>query len=90
MARESGYLTLSPAEMLEPAFYISPLIGEARLSAMIKYFTDQHMNFLTMNTIHFNFLPVVYKLAQAVGVKPPLWRFAPPLRRAARLLGANV
>jgi radical SAM superfamily enzyme YgiQ (UPF0313 family) len=90
IARESGYFARPPEEMLEPSTYISPLIGRERLTALLAQYTNRHMNLINSNSIHFSFLPAIYKLARFAGVRPPIWKFTPFLRTGARLLGAEV
>ena len=86
----SGCLALPARDMLEPMFYVSPRIGRERLFGVIQEHTDRHMNFMGSDSIHYTALPFVFRAAFAAGVRPPLWRFTPSLRRVFRLFGASV
>lgn len=90
IARRETALSLSPSEMLEPVFYISPKIRLEWLIETLNKQTAGRLNFLTSNSVRLPFIPTIYRLVSRFGVRPPLWRYTRNIRRGLRLLGLNV
>ncbi|HHT9126090.1 MAG TPA: B12-binding domain-containing radical SAM protein [Candidatus Brocadiia bacterium] len=89
-ARKEGVLTLSPKEMLEPVFYISPTLDLDWLINKMHNVLAAHMNFINSNSISLSFLPTINRLGYRLGVKPPLWRHTRLIRHGLRFLGIGV
>ncbi len=90
IARTEGILTLSPHEMLEPVFYLSPAVQLEWLLKKIHNSMATHMNFMNPNAIGLPFLPAMNFMGYWLGVKPPLWKHTRYIRRGLRLLGMDV
>ncbi len=90
IARTEGILTLSPPEMLEPVFYVSPTVQLEWLLKKIHNSMATHMNFMNPNAIGLPFLPTMNFMGYWLGVKPPLWKHTRYIRRGLRLLGMDV
>lgn len=89
-ARDEGVLTLSPEEMLEPVFYISPTLDLDWLINTLHTALATHMNYVDSNTIGLSFLPTLNRLGYRIGVKSPLWKHTRFIRRGLRLFGMDV
>lgn len=90
IARKEGILTLSPKEMLEPVFYISPMLD---LDWLIKELHDAmvtHPNYISSDSIGLPFLSAIHRLGYRLGIRPPLWRYMRSIRRGLRFLGVDV
>jgi radical SAM superfamily enzyme YgiQ (UPF0313 family) len=86
IAREQGVLSLQPEEMLEPVFYISPDVDFQWLLRVVRESVQKNMNFLTLEM---PYLKGIHIICHFLGIKSPLWRHTPFIRRALRLLGAE-
>lgn len=89
-AREEGVLAISPSEMLEPVFYISPALDLNWLTETMHKALATHMNYINSNTIGLSFLPTINRLGYRLGIKSPLWRYTRFIRRGLRILGMDV
>ena len=89
-AREEGVLAISPSEMLEPVFYVSPALDLNWLTETMHKALDTHMNYINSNTIGLSFLPTINRLGYRLGIKSPLWRHTRFIRRGLRILGMDV
>jgi radical SAM superfamily enzyme YgiQ (UPF0313 family) len=85
-ARSEGLLSLGPAEMVEPVFYLSPQVDFQWLQRAIGGAVARNMNFITLDMPH---VRAVSRIAHLLGIKPPLWKHTPFIRRALSLLGAK-
>jgi radical SAM superfamily enzyme YgiQ (UPF0313 family) len=90
IAREEGILSLNPAEMLEPVFYVSPEVEPGWMVNKIKEAMCEKMNFMDTGSLGLSYLPIINRLTRRLGVKAPLWRYTGPIRRALRLFGADA
>lgn len=90
IARADGILTLSPHEMLEPVFYLSPAVNLEWLVKKIHNSMATHMNFMNPNVIGLPFLSGMNFIGYWLGVKPPLWRHTRYIRRGLRWLRMDV
>ena len=90
IARKEGVLMLSPQEMLEPVFYISPELDYEWLTNTVRAALAQHMNYIGSDAIGLSLLPRLNRLAYKLGVRPPLWKHSRLVRRTLRFLGMNV
>ncbi|HHT9113116.1 MAG TPA: B12-binding domain-containing radical SAM protein [Candidatus Wunengus sp. YC65] len=89
-AREEGVLAVSPGEMLEPVFYVSPALDLNWLTETMRQTMATHMNYINSNTIGLSFLPAMNRFGYRLGVKSPLWRHTRFIRRGLRTLGMDV
>ncbi|HHT9109377.1 MAG TPA: B12-binding domain-containing radical SAM protein [Candidatus Wunengus sp. YC63] len=89
-AREEGVLAISPSEMLEPVFYVSPALDLNWLTETMRQTMATHMNYINSNTIGLSFLPAMNRFGYRLGVKSPLWRHTRFIRRGLRTLGMDV
>ncbi|GJQ59831.1 MAG: B12-binding domain-containing radical SAM protein [Candidatus Scalindua sp.] len=90
IARAEGLLSVSPLEMLEPIFYLSPNVHIEWLREKIQMSIATHMNFLNPRAMGLPFLPVMNYLGYWLGVKPPLWKRTRYIRRGLRWLGMDL
>ena len=89
-ALEEGVLAISPSEMLEPVFYVSPALDLNWLTETMHKALATHMNYINSNTIGLSFLPTINRLGYRLGIKSPLWRHTRFIRRGLRILGMDV
>jgi radical SAM superfamily enzyme YgiQ (UPF0313 family) len=87
IARREGVLTASPGEMLAPVFYLPPGLDQERLFYRTTEFIRTHMNVIDSTSLELPFLPDLHKLAQRLGMKPPLWRHTAAIRRLLKYTG---
>lgn len=90
LAREQGLLTLSPKEMFNPVFYVSPAVEYDWIKRRVRETMDSHMNFISSDSIGLPFLPSIHRAGYRLGLRPPLWRFTRHIRRGLRLFGMDV
>lgn len=90
IARREGVLTLTPAEMLEPVFYISPALDLNWVTNTMHNVLIKHMNYISSNTISLPFLPVLNRIGYKLGIRPPLWKYTRSIRRGLRFIGMDV
>jgi len=90
IARREGLLSLSPNDMLQPVFYISPEAGYFWLMGEIRSLMNAHMNFMSSDSLGFPFLPVINRVCYRFGLRPPLWRHSRFIRRGLRMLGLDA
>ncbi len=86
IARRQGLLQMAPAEMLPPVFYLSPEVDSLWLKKEVKKAMAEHLNFLDGESIGLSFLPTLNSIGRKLGLRPPLWRHTPIIRRGLRLL----
>jgi len=90
LARKQGLLLLTPEDMLEPVFYVSPTIEFSWMQKRIKASMNRHMNFINTDSIGFPILPAIHRIGYRLGLRPPLWKHTPLIRRSLRLFGMDV
>ncbi len=90
IARSEGVLNISPLEMLEPVFYLSPAVHLEWLKKKIDSSIATHMNFINPQALGLPFLPAMNFLGYWLGVKPPLWKRTRYIRRGLRWLGMDL
>ena len=90
IARKQGVLSLSPAEMLEPVFYMSPDVEFRWMQTQIIMSMNGHLNFMNSGSLGIPLLPAIHRIAHGLGLRPPLWRHTRIIRRGLRLLGMEV
>ncbi len=90
IARREGVLTLAPAAMLEPVFYISPALDLNRVTNTMHNVLTKHMNYISSNTISLPFLPMLNRIGYKFGIRPPLWKHTRSIRRGLRFIGMDV
>jgi len=89
IARREGILSLSPPEMLQPVFYISPAVGYFWIIREIQTLMDRRMNVMSSDSLGFPFLPAIHRLCYSMGIRPPLWRHTRFIRKGLRMLGLD-
>ena len=90
LARQQGVLSLTPENMLEPVFYISPTIEYSRMKKQVKVSMNKHMNFINTDSIGFPILLPIHRFGYKLGLRPPLWKHTRSIRRSLRFLGMDV
>ncbi len=90
IARRQGVLTVPPRAMLAPAFYVSPEVDAAWIRAQVKTAMGSHMNFMSIDSFSFPYLPLINRLGRRLGIRSPLWRYTRFIRRGLRLAGMQV
>jgi radical SAM superfamily enzyme YgiQ (UPF0313 family) len=90
VARRQGVLSRSPAEMLEPVFYVSPEVDAGWMAQELKKEMRSRMNFIDMDSISLSFLPAMHRISHKLGLRPPLWKYTRTIRRGLRLAGMDV
>jgi radical SAM superfamily enzyme YgiQ (UPF0313 family) len=89
IARAQGALNVSPQEMLEPVFYLSPDIDPAWLRQRLRRAASAFLNFSTGAAIALPWLPAIQRTMYRLGARPPIWRHVRPVRRLLRLAGTD-
>jgi len=87
IAREQGLLNLPPRDMLRPVFYLSPDVDPEWLSKRASAFLKTHMNVIDSTSLGLPFLPTLHKIGHKMGMKPPLWKHTPAIRRFLQYTG---
>ena len=90
IARKQGLLTVSPAAMLTPVFYVSPDVSAAWIRQEIQQAMERNMNFINTDSIGLSILPAIHRIASKFGVRPPLWKHTRFIRRGLRMIGMRV
>jgi radical SAM superfamily enzyme YgiQ (UPF0313 family) len=90
LARQQGVLSLTPENMLEPVFYISPTIEYSWMQKRIKASMSRHMNFINTDSIGFPILLPIHRFGYKLGLRPPLWKHTRFIRRSLRFIGMDV
>jgi radical SAM superfamily enzyme YgiQ (UPF0313 family) len=87
LAREEGVLAAPANEMLAPVFYVSPQVPLDRVRTELAAATRKHMNFVMGDSLSLPLFQTVLRMAHGMGVRPPLWRHTPAVRRALKWMG---
>ena len=90
LSRQQGLLSLTPQEMLEPVFYISPAVDYTWLQKQVKTAMGRQMNFINTDSIGQPILSAVNRISYVLGLRPPLWRYTRVIRRGLRFIGMDV
>jgi len=90
IARMQGLLSLSPDEMLEPVFYVSPSLEYDWMIKQVRNAMDRHMNFINSESLSFPALPAIHRLGYRLGLRPPLWKHAGRIRGILRTVGIDA
>jgi len=96
IARDQGVLSVPQSEMLRPVFYVSPGIDPSSEKAVdwiereVASSMESHMNFIDSRSIGLSFLPAIHRLGYRLGIRSPLWKYTPFIRRGLRCLGVNA
>jgi len=90
LARKQGLLSLTPEEMLEPVFYISPTIEYSWMLKRVKASMSRNMNFINTDSIGFPILSAIHRIGYKLGLRPPIWKHTRFIRRSLRFLGMDV
>jgi radical SAM superfamily enzyme YgiQ (UPF0313 family) len=86
LARAEGVLTVPADQMLSPVFYVSPQVPLEWLQAELSAAARAHLNFVAGDALSLPLLQTVLRLSYRLGVRPPLWRFTPSVRRVLKWL----
>ena len=87
IARRQGVLTAPPEEMLAPVFYLSPGLDVDWLLARMELAARDHLNFITGDALALPLMQRVLFVSHLLGLRPPLWKHARPIRRLLKALG---
>jgi len=87
IARRQGVLTRSAAELLTPAFYVSPEVEARWIGQELKRAMAAQLNFIDLGSLSLPFLPGLHRLGARLGMRPPLWRYTRYIRRGLRMVG---
>lgn len=90
IARRQGVLSVPPAEMLRPVFYVSPEVEAGWMAREVGKAMARNMNFISIDSINLPFLPKLHRMGYRMGLRPPLWRHTRIVRRGLRLMGMEV
>ncbi len=90
IARQQGVLTAPPHDMLAPVFYVSPDVDAAWIRAQVKNSMNGHMNFMSVDSFSFPYLPLIHRMGYRLGLRSPLWRYTRYIRRGLRFAGMDV
>jgi radical SAM superfamily enzyme YgiQ (UPF0313 family) len=90
LARQQGVLSLTPENMLEPVFYISPTIEYNWMQKRVKASMNKHMNFINTDSIGFPILLPIHRFGYKLGLRPPLWKHTRFIRRGLRFIGMDI
>jgi hypothetical protein len=83
-------LTLPPAKMLAPVFYVSPEVDLGWITREVKNAMNSHMNFMSGDSLSFRFLPAIHRVGYRLGLRSPLWKHTRLIRRGLRFVGMDV
>jgi radical SAM superfamily enzyme YgiQ (UPF0313 family) len=89
IARQQGILSLSPAEMLEPVFYLSPDLDFGWLRHQVGQSMEKHMNFMSSASLGLPIIRPLQKLGYRLGLRAPLWTYTRLLRNGLRAMGMD-
>jgi len=89
IARAQGVLSVPPDAMLSPVFYVSPEVDPRWVAERVREAVASHANYLGPASISVPFLPMLYRIGYALGIRPPLWRYTRLIRRLLRLVGKD-
>jgi radical SAM superfamily enzyme YgiQ (UPF0313 family) len=87
IARAQGVLTAAGDDMLAPVFYISPQMSLSGLKAQVNAAVRTHMNFVAVDAIGLPLFQTVLRACYRLGVRPPVWRYTPGVRRLLKWTG---
>lgn len=90
LARKQGLLSLSPLDMLESVFYTSPDVPYHQIVTQVQHSMNTHMNFICSDSIGMPLLSSLHRWGYRLGIRPPLWRYTPLIRRGLRSMGMRV
>ncbi len=90
IARGQGLLSLPPADMLKPVFYVSPEVDADWIMREVGRSMGSHMNFVNSDSFSFPYLPQITRLGHWLGLRAPLWRYTRHIRRGLRFIGMDV
>lgn len=90
LARKQGLLSLTPLDMLESVFYTSPEVPYNQIVTQIQHAMNTHMNFICSDSIGMPLLSSLHRWGYRLGIRPPLWRYTPLIRRGLRSVGMRV
>jgi radical SAM superfamily enzyme YgiQ (UPF0313 family) len=90
IARAEGLVSVPPAGMLKPVFYISPGVDGDWIMHEVRKSMGSHMNFLNSDSLSHPYLPQITRMGHRLGLRPPLWRYTHRIRRGLRIIGMDV
>ena len=90
VARQQGVLRVPQAEMLTPVFYMSPEVDASWIQTRLRDSMNSHMNFMSVDSFSFPYLPLIHRLGHRIGLRSPLWRYTRHIRRGLRFAGMKV
>ncbi len=90
IARVQGILSIPPAGMLRPVFYVSPEVDADWIMREVGKSMRSHMNFVNLDSLSLPYLPLISRLGYRIGFRTPLWRYTRQIRRGLRFIGMDV
>jgi radical SAM superfamily enzyme YgiQ (UPF0313 family) len=72
--------------LLEPAFYFSPMIGRERLDTLLRNSMLAGNRTIMLSDMDWPIMPVMQRIHTMLHLKPPYWRYARPAMAARRAL----
>jgi radical SAM superfamily enzyme YgiQ (UPF0313 family) len=90
IAREEGQLAAQAGGMLEPVFYFSRQVERRWVERELEDALSRNMNFVGPYSINVPYLPAIQRIGYRFGMRPPLWRYTRPMRRALRMMGSRA
>lgn len=90
IARRQGVLDVQPGDMLTPLFYVSPEVDPAWIRARVRNSMNNRMNFMSVDSFSFPYLPLIHRIGYRLGLRSPLWRYTRFIRRGLRTIGIDV
>jgi radical SAM superfamily enzyme YgiQ (UPF0313 family) len=81
LARAEGQLAPGD-DLLAPHFYLSPHLSLRQIGRLFDLHLPSTRNCVFLSDLQHGLIPWLERAATALGVAPPLWRYAPYLRRA--------
>lgn len=85
-ARTEGVLA-DGADLLEPAFYLSPGLDASELRRMVRGAVALDPRFVCFGMKSMRYLPAIRRFAGRLGISPPLWRHTARIRRTLGWVG---
>jgi radical SAM superfamily enzyme YgiQ (UPF0313 family) len=87
LARNQGILSACADEMLSPVFYFSPNVSMDWLRAELAAAVKKNLNFVAVDSLSLPLLQTLLRVSYGLGLRPPLWRHTPAVRRILKWLG---
>ncbi len=87
IASRDGQIPAGSEDLLRPVFYFSPSVERTALEALVRDAVSSDRRFLASGAPGWSLIPILRRVAGAVGAAPPLWRHAARIRALLGLGG---